>query len=159
MPYMSSSIDGLCVVGRSPPARLVTVASQQPPQRAQVEVEVAVCEAELSLQLVHPLGQLHEGLAEPLDLLVAERSALHPAQRLPLHQLTEELDEGEDELREPALHALGIRFDTSWEGLADGLELLEEEPEVALRGEHAVGVAVHPTEASATGAKLYGGQG
>ena len=59
-------------------------------------------------QLVHPLGELHERVAQALDLLIGERPGLHPVKRLPLHQLPQELDERQHELREAALHSLSV---------------------------------------------------
>jgi hypothetical protein len=41
------------------------------------------------------------------------RSAFDPTQRLALHELTEELDQCQHQLRQAALHILGIRLDTT----------------------------------------------
>src|SRR5918992_1116637 len=99
--------------------------SEQIAERPEVEVQVAVLEAELALELLHPTLELHERLAEPLDLLVGERALLHPTQRLPFHQLPEELDQ-----RQHLLHALGICVDSLGEGRADAVELRGELLEV-----------------------------
>src|SRR5213593_3460888 len=47
-------------------------ALEQVAERAEAEVEVAVLEAELRLELLHPPLELHERLAEALDLLVGQ---------------------------------------------------------------------------------------
>src|SRR4051794_14650132 len=88
--------------------RLRAQRSEQVPERPEVEVEVLVAQPEMLFQLVHPLCELHEGLAEPLDLVVVERAQLHPSQRLAFHQLAEELDQSEDELRKPSLDRFRI---------------------------------------------------
>ena len=85
---------------------LIPFALQKIPERSEVEIQVRVGEPELLLQLVHALGELHERLPEPLHLLVVERPLLHAAERLALHQLPQQLDQGEHELGEPALDEL-----------------------------------------------------
>jgi hypothetical protein len=79
----------------------------------------------LALQLLHPLLELHEGLPEPLDLLVRERSGLHPPERLPLHQLPQQLHEGEDQLREALFDTLRVGVDAARQRRGDPLELVE----------------------------------
>src|SRR5919199_3002517 len=76
---------------------------QEISQRPEVEVQVAVFQLEVRLQLLHPRLELHERLAHALDLLVGQRAVLHAPQGLALHQLPEELDERQDELRETLL--------------------------------------------------------
>src|SRR5439155_20607933 len=82
--------------------------SQQPAERSQVEVEIAVGELEVLLELLHALFQRHERRAQPLDLVVAEPARLDAADGLALHELAQQLDEREHELREPALHVRAI---------------------------------------------------
>src|SRR5215213_10060812 len=74
-------------------------------ERPEIQVEVAVLELELPFQLLHAL----------LELLVGERALLHAPQRLPLHQLTQQLDEGEHELGEAAFDVLGVGVDAARE--------------------------------------------
>src|SRR5438128_1795144 len=57
---------------------------------------------------MHLLFEPHQREAHPLDLVVAQRAALHSSDRLALEQLPEELYEGEHELREPLLDAVRI---------------------------------------------------
>src|SRR5262249_31331594 len=91
----SEAIDPPCVVG--------VFGTRWVPRRAGVEVQVLVAQLEVLFQLVHALGGLHERRPEPLDLLVGQRARVHPAQRLPLHELAQKLDEGEHELGKPSL--------------------------------------------------------
>src|SRR3954454_5295632 len=81
---------------------------QQSTQRPEVQIQVLGGEPELLTKLIHPLVQLHERAAEPLDLLLAQIPAVDPAQRLSLHDLPEQLDDRQDELRQAALDVLGI---------------------------------------------------
>src|SRR5256885_15300781 len=111
-----------CVFAGGFPGRANPLPSEEVPERPEVEVEVLVLEPELRLQLLHPLAQPHERLAEPLDLLVRQGSLLHPPHRLALHQLAEELDQRQDELRQAALHRLRVAVDPARE---DAAELLE----------------------------------
>ena len=55
-----------------------------PAQRSQIQAEVLGRQAELLGQLRHPPVELHERLPEPLDLLVGQRAAVDPPQRLAL---------------------------------------------------------------------------
>src|SRR4051812_46329622 len=138
--------------------------SEEVAERSEIEVEVAVLEPELGLQLLHPLRELHEGLAEPLDLVVRQGSVLHAAERLPLHQLAQELDEREHELGQAALDPLRIGVDSVRERVADLVELTSEPVDVPVRREHMIGqgAPAHSTSARlgvVAAAKLYGGHG
>ena len=64
-------------------------------------------EPELVPQLVHALLELHERAAEALDLVVGQAAAVDAPQRLALHQLAQQLDHREHELREAALDGSG----------------------------------------------------
>src|SRR3954469_19991640 len=139
----------------TPDLRGLLQGSEQVPERPQIEVEVAALEPEVPLQLLHPLGELHERVAEALDLLVGESPRLHPPQRLPLHQLSQQLHEREHELSEPPLDAFRIRVDPPGEGVADPIELAEQPVQVGAAGEDAIRFA----HAATALAKLYGGQG
>src|SRR5438067_4673961 len=130
--------------------------SEEVAERAEVEVQVAVLEPELGLELLHAALELHERLAEPLDLLVGEVPLLHPVERLPLHELTEELDEREDELREALLDLLGVGVHPSWKRALEPVELARDRVEVAGGAEQPVEIVSH---ASPPGAKLYGAHG
>jgi hypothetical protein len=63
------------------------------PSGQRPEVEVLLSEAELVLELIHALFQLHEAPAEPLDPLVGQVAGL---------------DEREDEVPEPAREIISI---------------------------------------------------
>src|SRR4051794_15347363 len=82
-------------------------------QRAEVEVEFLFSEPERFLEFVHPLGQSHERPAEPLDLLGRERPALDAVKSLALHQLTQQLDDRQHQVRQTLLELLGIGVDPS----------------------------------------------
>src|SRR5436190_12855896 len=131
--------------------------SEKVSERPEVQVEVAVLEAELGLQLVHASRELHEGLTETLDLLVRQRSLLHATKRLSLHQLPKQLDECEDELREPLLDLLGVGVDPARKRIAQAFELAEDGLELAGAAEDPVEIVAHGSSSSP--AKLYGGHG
>src|ERR1051325_10875679 len=117
---------------------------------------MAVFELEMRLQLLHPRLEFRERVAEPLDLFVGQRSGLHAAQRLALHQLAEELDQRQDELRETLLDALGVGVDATRKRLLDVLELAGDSAKVAARREELVDrVDAHASSAP----NEYGGQG
>src|SRR5436190_1721060 len=105
---------------------------QQIAQRTEIQVQIALFELEVLGQLAHAAVELHEGLPEPLDLLVGKRSGLHPPQRLTLHELPQQLDEREDELRQAFLDLLRIRVDAARECLRQMLELAGDPVQVAL---------------------------
>jgi hypothetical protein len=62
-------------------------------------------------QLGHPLVQGEQGGPDLLDLLLAQVALVHPAQRLPLHQLAEQLDHGEHQRDQAAFHRLRVGVD------------------------------------------------
>src|SRR5204862_7129460 len=114
-----------------PPAPTLPVGgSEQVPERAEVEVEVLRVEPELLAQLLHALVELHEGAAEPLDLVVGEAAAVDAAERLPLHELAEQLHDREHQLREAALQLLGIRVHAACEGAVERRKVARERVEV-----------------------------
>src|SRR4051794_2953148 len=87
--------------------------SEQLAEWAEVQVEVLGGEAEVLAQLGHALLEREEGLAEALDLLRCQVARIDAAQGLALHELAQELDNGEEELREPLLDALGVGVDAA----------------------------------------------
>src|SRR5205823_776031 len=91
---------------------------QQSSQGTEVQVQVTVVEAEVALQLLHALGEQHQRLPQALDLFVAQIAGLDSAQRLTLHQLAQELDDREYELRQPPLDALRIGVHPPRQGVA-----------------------------------------
>src|SRR6516165_8559093 len=56
----------------------------------------------------HLLLQRHQGPADLFDLVVGERAIIHPPQRLPLHQLAEQLDDREDQGHQALLDRLRV---------------------------------------------------
>src|SRR5947209_3503577 len=76
-----------------------------------------VVEADLAAQLLHAPLELHEGLAEALDLVGVQRAALDAPDGLALHQLADEVDEHEHEPGEALLDVLGIGVDARGHGV------------------------------------------
>src|SRR3954471_13495308 len=131
--------------------------SEEVAERPEAQVEVAGVEAELALELFHALLELHERLAETIDLFVGQRRVVHPPQRLPFHQLPQEFDEREHELRQPALDRSRVGVDPSRKGGTDAVELVRQRPEVARRVQEPLLAGTHVARSSP--AKLYGGHG
>src|SRR5947207_2167314 len=88
-------------------------ALEQVSERPEVDVQVTVLQLEMLLELLHTLIEPHEGLPHALDLLVGQRVQLHTPQRLPLHQLAQQLDQRQHELREAALDLVRIGVDAA----------------------------------------------
>jgi hypothetical protein len=83
---------------------------QERAERPEVEVEVFRRRSEVVLQPLHGLIEPHERQAELLDLLVGQVLVLvHAPEGLFLHQLPDQLDDGEDEGREVVLDGLRVR--------------------------------------------------
>src|SRR3954447_7325537 len=76
---------------------------QQVPEGPQVDVEVRGREAVAPLEVLHGPLKVHQPGAERLDLLVAEIALVDRAQRLLLHQLADQLDDGQHELEQVPL--------------------------------------------------------
>ena len=78
-----------------------------------------------------------------------------------LHQLAEELDEREHELREAALDLLGVGVDAARKGVLDVLEPARDPVQVAGRGEELVDRVLRRAHAvsSPLVPKEYGGHG
>src|SRR5215213_524756 len=58
--------------------------SPQAAQRPEIDVQIVVRQAERRLQLTHALVQLEQCQPQPFDLLVGQRPAVHPPNRLVL---------------------------------------------------------------------------
>src|SRR6478672_441576 len=127
--------------------------SQQPAQRAEVQVQVLVLKAELLLELLHALLEQHEGAVEALDLLVGQPAGVDAAQRLTLHQLAQELDDRQHELGEALLDALGVCVDAARQRV--GRVALREPRGRARRNEDLIAEPIHQLRPSV---KEYGGQ-
>src|SRR5881398_2317286 len=156
MPFVVSFSAVVC----RPSLRAFDRNSEQVAERPEVEIEIALIEPELLGQLLHPLLELHERLPEALDLLVVQVSRFHAAKRLAFHELPEQLDEREHELREPALDVLRVGLDAARQSAARPFEIASERLEVAAREQEpidGVGHAAAPSRSRT--AKLYGGQG
>src|SRR5690348_9039889 len=96
---------------------------------------------------------MHERQAELFDLLVGQRPVVHPPERLALHQLAQQLDQRQHELRETLLDLLWIRGDAPGECVLDPIETLRREREVAAARENTIGGHAGPST------KLNGAQG
>src|SRR6059058_5746800 len=96
------------VVAATVPAPSLFTPLQQAPERTEIEVQILVAQSELRLELLHTLGETHEGEPEPLDLLVGEVPLIHAAQSLPFHELTEQLDQRQHELSKAAFDLLRV---------------------------------------------------
>ena len=93
----------------------------------------------LSRSSHHALVELHERLPEALDLLLRQRAAVDPAQRLALHELAQELDDGQHELGQAALEVLGIGVDPARERVVEPRLVAREQVEVGRCVQDAVG--------------------
>jgi len=65
---------------------------------SEVQIEVFVGEAKVLLEPLDLFGQPEEGLSDAFGFCVGERSAVDPAERLPLQQFPEQLDQRQHEL-------------------------------------------------------------
>src|SRR5215813_2333980 len=139
---------------------LLWLGSDEAAERTEVEIEIFRCEAEPPADLADRLLEPHERLTHVLGLLGRERAGVHAADRLALHELTQELHEGEDESRHRALHVLRIGVPAGWREIGDSpLQLCAQRFQLAdAQGRLASALSgrAHP---SASGANAYGGQG
>src|SRR5262245_4596930 len=69
---------------------LLWLGSDEAAERTEVEIEIFRGEAETATDVADRLFQPHERLSDVLRLLGRQRAGLHPANRLPLHQLPQE---------------------------------------------------------------------
>src|SRR4051794_38294329 len=100
--YLSCSSPGSAISLSSP-------SLQEPSERPQVEVQVLLLQAERLPELLHPLLEQHERLAEALDLVRGQRAALDAPKGLTLHELSQQLDQRQYEPGESLLHVLAVR--------------------------------------------------
>src|SRR6185312_9415259 len=77
-------------------------------KRTEIEIEIVGREAELRADLADRRFELHQRVADGLHFLARQRLLLHPPDRLTFHQPPEELDDREHQLRDRALHILGL---------------------------------------------------
>src|SRR3954447_24834140 len=99
----------------SPSRRLRALVGQQLAQRPEVDVEVGSRQVVASLELVHRLLEVHQAEAETLHLLVGEIALVDSAERLRLHELSHQLDDGEHELEQVTLHRLRVGLQPLWQ--------------------------------------------
>jgi len=97
---------------------------------------------------VHLLFEAHESYTHPFYFSVAQRSPLHPPDRLALEQLPKELNERQDELRESRTRTLGIDVDPLGQERTKAID-------IAAKGCDLVSWCFGRHES----AKVYGGQG
>src|SRR2546421_590324 len=95
--------------------------SEQIAERPEVQIEIAILDSELTLELLHSLLELNEGAPQPVDLVIGQRALLQAAKRLALHHLPQELDERKDELRQASFPLLGIGVDPPRECAAEAI--------------------------------------
>src|SRR4051794_7975782 len=129
--------------------------SQQAAERPKVEVEVLVVEPEDLLELLHAGCERHQRAAQALYGRVVETPGLHAAQRLTLHQLAQQLDQGEDQRGEPALDVLRIGLHAAREDVVEAAQVTQERVEVRRRREELVRGRIHHSPPT----NEYGGQG
>src|SRR3954466_13491644 len=126
-------------------------ALEQAAEWPEVEVEVVLGEPELVAQLRHPLVELHERAAEALDLLFGQAAGVDPAQRLALHQLAQELDDGQHELRQALLDRLRVGVDPAAERAPQPVVIDAEARQVRRSGQHLVAHRASAKEKGAHG--------
>jgi len=102
----TSSRPGRSGATRGPPSRR-TGRPRAGRRAGRVQVQVFLAQAELLAELGHAPVELHEGAPEALDLVLRQSAAVDTAQRLALHDLAEQLDDRQHQLRQPALDVLG----------------------------------------------------
>src|SRR5687768_12694879 len=81
------------------------------PNRAEREVQILIGEPKDALHLVHLFFELHQRGTQPLDLFLAEITAVHASQRLFLEKAPHQLDDRQNQFRQPVLDDLGIGRD------------------------------------------------
>jgi multicomponent Na+:H+ antiporter subunit D len=106
--YVTWAVAGIACLGGVLALIVRLCLGQQRAERPQVDVQVLRLQAEVLEQLVHPLIEPHEGVPEPLGLLVGDGAVFHPPQRLPLHELAQQFHHRQDEGGEPALRGLRV---------------------------------------------------
>src|SRR5690606_1749532 len=84
------------------------VGGQQRAERPEVDVEIFDAQVVAAAQLRHRLVEPHERHPQRLYLLVAEVTLVDAAQGLSLHELPDQLDDGENELEQVAFHRIRI---------------------------------------------------
>src|SRR6185503_10646011 len=91
--------------------------------RSDPDAQVLFLEPERVRHLADLLLESHQRNSDALDLVIGQRAALHPPDRLPLQHLTQELDEPEHQTREAAFHIVRVDIDALRKRSADAREL------------------------------------
>src|SRR5690606_35290056 len=111
--------------------------SEQPAERAEVEVQLRGIEVELARHVAHGLLEVQQRETDAFDLLGRQRLGVHPADRLAFEELADELDERQHEARDAAPRVVGIdapaRGGSLGEALLERLAHLLEFPGVERR--------------------------
>src|SRR3954470_17135083 len=82
---------------------------KQRSERPEVQIQVLGPQSVPLAQFGHAVLQEHEGEPDPLLLVLAEISGVEAAQRLALHELAQQLDDGQHEFHQVALDGVGVQ--------------------------------------------------
>ena len=85
-------------------------------QGAQVDIQIGRGEAKLFGHLADFGLKLHQRFTHLLDLFLAERAPFHTADGLAFEQLSQEIDQGKNELSKTLLDIVGRQFDAGRDG-------------------------------------------
>lgn len=88
------------------------IPGQQRSQRPEVQVQVLGPQAVAVAQFGHAVVEEHQGQSDPLLLLLAQVALVDAAQRLALHELAQQLDDGQHQLDQVALDGVGLQVET-----------------------------------------------
>src|SRR4051794_912401 len=135
---------------------------EQPAKGAEIDVQVVDGEPEVVAELVHLLLEKHERCSEPLYLVVGEPTGLNAAYGLLLHQLPEQLHQGQHQLDQALLHLFRVSTDATGEArYVDVWSIGLERPDgvVCLRGSRALALGGELGHEATADVKLNGGHG
>jgi hypothetical protein len=96
--------------------------SPQAAQWSEIDVQILVRQAKRRLQLPHAMVQLEERQSDSLDLLVAQRPAVHPPNRLVFQDLAKQFYNRQYKSRKTLLDVLRIGIDPVWKRSSDRMQ-------------------------------------
>src|ERR1043166_9680691 len=94
----------------------------QLPQRTKINLEILIRQAERRLELIHATAQLEKRQTEPLDLVLAQRAAVHATNGLMLQDFPKQFYHRQHETRKALLDTLRVSVDTVGQASRDGVQ-------------------------------------
>ena len=102
------------VAGSRDVYRRLLWSSQKITERAEIDVQILRLEPKLIAERIHGLFESHQTKAQLFDRLLWQVTIVDPPKGLPLHELSQQLHDGEHQSTKIATNVIRVRLDSRW---------------------------------------------